>query len=864
MLNPLQDAEFLKRLDSVKNRQNYVRITSLDLQDRPRETIEGKVTGGSINVDGASALRRSCQLTLAALPEEQITDYYWVFDTKFKLEIGLKNDIDERYPDIIWFKQGIYIITAFSANKNTNNISISISGQDKMCRLNGEVSGNFLHQTDLGQVETVDDYGNILLTKLTIREIIENMMVEYGHERIENIIINDLDESGYEMWDYKGDTPIYFLIPCNDEDVANGITNMTLDGNTPVWVIPHNETDNEDNYKQKKLSDDAAIKYYSFYTLDPEVNQNASQVFLQDPTITTDAIGYYISQIKYGETAGYHKIPLVFNTDLIANVGETVVSVLDKIKQMLVNFEYFYDLDGRFVFQKKKTYQQEFFSPINGKQADPIAIITPYSYIFDDESKFTSISNPPVLKNLKNDFSVWGTRKSASGQSIPIHIRMALDKKPTKYTTIRENGLRIREKDLFKYYEKDINPNQMENVAIFEIVKRKNSNFAYYYEVQGLTKEDIEEDQKSTNKYKYLVFENTLTKEEKEQIEAGENFKWDMLHRMPDGGYRNYYPQGLPIQYRKKGDETQNYQTLTGPKDEPITWENWDGLVANGLYNKFDLENNLYYFTDTTKTYYTKEYIGDLTDPNRLVDWREIIYQMAYDYRQSNKDFQFYRAVEDANPEYKDGRTGYEQYYTDIEGFWRQVYKPYTTTYTDRLNFGEYYGKNDISPYWNKKIHTDPYSLNFWFDFLDTGSGELSKFNVNKIEARTKGVNENTINSIYYKEVPEVLFIITPKEQYEEDDQMTYIPLQINENMAKLFYRSSQGISAIQRVNELVYQHTGSTETISLSCIPIYYLQPNTRIQVKGQDYTLDKITYQLTYNGTMNLSGTKIVKQFI
>jgi hypothetical protein len=35
---------------------------------------------------------------------------------------------------------------------------------------------------------------------------------------------------------------------------------------------------------------------------------------------------------------------------LIANSGDTVTSVLDKIKNMLGEFEYFYDIDGRFIF----------------------------------------------------------------------------------------------------------------------------------------------------------------------------------------------------------------------------------------------------------------------------------------------------------------------------------------------------------------------------------------------------------------------------------------------------------------------------------------------------------------------------------
>jgi hypothetical protein len=41
---------------------------------------------------------------------------------------------------------------------------------------------------------------------------------------------------------------------------------------------------------------------------------------------------------------------LVYPGDLITNIGESLTSMLDKIKNMLGDFEYFYDVDGRFVF----------------------------------------------------------------------------------------------------------------------------------------------------------------------------------------------------------------------------------------------------------------------------------------------------------------------------------------------------------------------------------------------------------------------------------------------------------------------------------------------------------------------------------
>jgi hypothetical protein len=90
------------------------------------------VTAGSINVDGTSAVRRTCSLTLVA-QNIDYRSYYWGLNTKFKLEIGIENTLDNRYPHIIWFKQGIYLITSLNTSHSTNTFTMSIQGKDKMC-----------------------------------------------------------------------------------------------------------------------------------------------------------------------------------------------------------------------------------------------------------------------------------------------------------------------------------------------------------------------------------------------------------------------------------------------------------------------------------------------------------------------------------------------------------------------------------------------------------------------------------------------------------------------------------------------------------------------------------------------------------
>jgi hypothetical protein len=99
----IYDKDFLLKLDKVKNKIVHAKITALTFDERPIESVEGRVTQGLINVDGASAVRRTCSLTIIA-ENFNYQNYYWGLNTKFKLEIGVENYIDPSYPSIIWFK----------------------------------------------------------------------------------------------------------------------------------------------------------------------------------------------------------------------------------------------------------------------------------------------------------------------------------------------------------------------------------------------------------------------------------------------------------------------------------------------------------------------------------------------------------------------------------------------------------------------------------------------------------------------------------------------------------------------------------------------------------------------------------------
>ena len=94
-----------------------------------------------------------------------------------------------------------------------------------------------------------------------------------------------------------------------------------------------------------------------------------------------------------------------------------------------------------------------------------------------------------------------------------------------------------------------------------------------------------------------------------------------------------------------------------------------------------------------------------------------------------------------------------------------------------------------------------------------------------------------------------------------------YIYIRIPNSMANFFKMSSQGKSANDAMDELIYQYTYAAETINLTTIPIYYLQPNTRISIQDKEsgingeYIISRISIPLNYNGMMQITASKAVE---
>ena len=770
----LYNKEFLKCLDYYPNKTKYVRLIALDRDERPIETIEGCATGGSISIDGASKKQRTCSGITLLGQDLKINDVNWALKSKFKVEVGLKNEIDPTQPDIIWFNQGIYGINSFSVSENINSFNVSIGGQDKMGYLDGTFGGILPMQVDFGTEDFIQPDGSIISTKIPIYRIIQRAVHEFGQEPLQNIIINDLDDYGYELWDYRGsnETPMYYFYNINTGKVEN----MTFNGDMLVY--------SQGNYFALKN-----LKEHQLYVQNTNFSTGTSFKLS-----TNSNNEYKISKISYGESAGYHQTPLTYAGDLVLNAGDNVVSLLTKITTMLGEYEFFYDLNGKFVFQKKKNYVQGLLSPITSTGIIPYIEASPYSYEFTDTKLFSSVSRSPNIKDVKNDFIIWGNRKNATGVDVPIHLRFAVKKRPTQYTMA------------FPYYER-----------------------IFLYGIEIISMDDIPELPKG---YIWYVADGTKYRPAtEEEITAKQGLV--IIKESYDSSKDSYYKENNEyIKY----NNTQLYCINDSHK-----------FIEYTITNNSSISPELFVIADNIKTYTNSE-----------VDWRELIYIMAREYYQHNQNSDFLIKVQVANNWCKEGRTGYEPFYADVQGFWRQLYDLNPKDRDQYLTSGVYKG-------WNKNAIYSPSSVNFWLEFLEP-EGEIDMYSIDNIGLKTKVENKNDITALFYELIPSVQFIINPTETYVQGS-LDNTPLWISDTVQELFTISGRGISASEHLESLIYKHLYCTESLNLTSVPIYYLEPNTRIYVKDEeanvdgDYLLTKISIPLSYNGTMSLTCNKVIK---
>lgn len=727
----LNDREFLKELDLTTLKTQYIKITVLDWNENPLQDITGKATGGSINIDGSSAIRRTANLSLF-LPntENNITNpnHLLSINKKVSVAIGVDNTTDKYLEyEQLWFPMGVYVIIQPSISHTSGGITISLQLKDKMCLLNGECGGTLPASVTFNEIETIDGNGNTIITYPTMYQIIQEAVNHWGGEQLGKIIISDLDTRVKKVMKWIGNVPLY----CYNKN--NGIEFTT------------------DENKIEKL---IAAGYYE--TNNSEIVANGGTGYIKYENGRD--IGYIYSDFYY--TGG----------DLVVNAGGTVCDALDAIKNALGNYEYFYDLEGNFVFQEIKNYLNTSQSTveINKLNNSDYLIDQQYGktvYNFDDSTLITAYSNNPQFNMIKNDFIVWGQRKDANDHTWPIRYHLAIDEKPE-----------INKKHLvFKYLDPETGLTKAKATINFESFDDlpAEGQVGVFYLVEKLT--DV-----------YTSF---------------------------DTGSRQVYDD------RKEDIKVQ----------------------SGGTVYRWDASEKKYV-----------EILGGTLETIVSKDWRTELYLQGVDAEPWGIDSNYY--------------------YTELQNEWPKLYDIWGETEKHRRNPVN----NTMETYYTEdfydEVRNTPSDCDFFLDFIDT-SAAISEFSVNNIGRRTKVLNDDSVNCLFAPDIPNWIIIESSQddthERVQEAQDRGQNFTQVDPNIYTMLAGGGNKYAAYDAVRDLLYQYTSYNESISLQCIPIYYLDVNTRIGVKDPksnisgDYMIRTISIPLDIGSTMTISATKALEKF-
>lgn len=730
----LKDISFLNKIYGLHNKTVHVLITSLDWQERKLQEIQGRVISSSISVNGDSAVRRTANLSIKILNNTELynnIDSLFSINKKIYLETGLQNSYAHlgEYSDypIIWFPFGVYIIQNYSINHDPSGITINLSLGDKMCLLNGDAGGTIPASVNFESIDVLGPDGDLHTEWQRINSIIPEMVHHFGGENIEKIIVNDIDDKIKQPLKWRGSNPLYLW---DNNNIANrNIFYTTID----TTSIP--------NYTKKK--------------------------------------------IIYNYDAGYTYTDFVYPGELVAGAGDTVCTVLDKIKNTLGNYEYYYDVFGNFIFQEIKNYinVSEWRTAWQDFTEDPLSYL-PYVYNtrlntavyrFDNSDFIISYSNAPQFNMIKNDFVVWGKRKNDTGLELPCRYHLVIDKRPQ--------------------LDEDLLLHQLcFDISVDDYIKRANFISNKFTELAQLIEY---KPQGEVGKYYYISSENAI-------------YTWI--------------------------NDIDNYYMLLN--NYLATNENIESSGTN--YQRNPDEPNNGYIKMPLATYYE-----DFT-VSKNTDWRNILY---------------YRGLQD----WLRGLTDNNRTNAEAGYYWAEMCNEWPKLYDVENN------------HWIEGVLEAPSSFDWWIDFIDN-EPELNKFSVDAIGRRSYSTTDETCNCVFEPDIPDVIIVNVGDEEGVVDSrsgltqarfkELGLYPTQVSEPIYDSLSAGGTFNSCYQHVRQLLTNYTNYNENINVTCLPIYHLEPNTRVFFNDPesgiygDYIINSISFNLGNTGTMSISARKVIEK--
>ena len=252
-------------------REMFIKIELLDFNENVVGALEGVCTGGSVDIDADSSIQRNCSLEIVIkdgsyLPSE--VSKIWL-NKKFILYTGIKDITND---EIVYIKQGIFFMSNPQIESGNGVRKLTLKGYDKMCWLNGQLSGSLNYTTIRPKDTTFYDAIKTTLeingeTKFIISDV-EGLVLPYQIEKTatDNItsILEEIRDL-YMFFEFYYDVNGYFTFR-KIKDRKNDIVKHNFEENN--LIVNYSNAPNWENIRNdfyvygRVLTDGTKIQYH--------------------------------------------------------------------------------------------------------------------------------------------------------------------------------------------------------------------------------------------------------------------------------------------------------------------------------------------------------------------------------------------------------------------------------------------------------------------------------------------------------------------------------------------------------------------------------------------------------------------------
>ena len=509
-----------------------------------------------------------------------------------------------------------------------------------------------------------------------------------------------------------------------------------------------------------------------------------------------------------GEDVGYIYTDFVYPQELVAAPGDNVAGILETIKNTLGNYEFFYDEFGIFHFREIKNYM----NTTQGKV---------------------------LLDSMdKNEYLIETTLgKSVYTFSDDCNL-ISITSNP-KYENIKNDYI---VQGLRKMTQSDASYPVRYHLAIDSKPTPIGTREFSYTDSEG--KVIKKEKEYYSERYDILTYDEPVSSV---RIACKPKFNVDEAEIWPPevGNFNVIYAvdgNALIEEAQKDAnaekDSIQNNADLTDAEKEER--ESLVDKSFNEYLESLNIsEGHVFYYWDNTNykqvenpIFYKKYY---------PCDWRTELYIQGLEAVNNGTD------------------KGY--YFEELASGWTTIYD---------IDKGEFFGMSVEDGMYDSAI-TDG---NYYLDFIDPATSGLGEFCIANIGRRTTVYNNEDVNCLFAPEIPNVVYVSLEEGEEEANERMDRlrsmgeVPSKTRADIYNKLFIGGYKNSAFDQIKYELYLHTSYQKAVTVTAIPAFYLEPNTRITLNDRTTNTygDFVTQNISMSfGTspMSVSCSEIMERF-